>query len=160
MTKLDSITDLKKPGAKNDAGKLRFDLVDDIADEALVAVLTLGAAKYSEDGWREVANAEKRYFAALRRHGLAMRKFFRTHDPKFLHDEETGLPHVAQFLTNAHFLAALMLERHHPDFDGEKAAKSAIEKWEKRKIELMELNALAERLSEPAKKTRKKAVRK
>lgn len=129
MARLDSITDLKKPGAKNDAGKLRFDLIDDIAEEALVAVLTLGAAKYTPGGWREVEDPYARYWSALRRHAKDLRKYLRTRNAEDRIDYETGLPTSAQLLCNAMFLCALDIAEHEGEgFDGAEAAKQAIAK--------------------------------
>lgn len=130
--KLDGIEDLKKPGAKNDAGKLRFELTDRRADEALVAVMTLGAHKYTPNGWREVAEAFERYDGALMRHRAAFRKFLETGNPDERIDAETGLPHTAQMLCNAHFLCALDLVENDDCFDGAIAAKEAIARWNKR----------------------------
>ncbi len=172
--KLDRIADLKVLGAKNDAGKLRIGLVDDVAIEALASVLTLGAHKYSEGGWRHVVDSEQRYYEATMRHLLKWRKFLRTRNPIDAIDAETGFPHIAQALCNVHFLAALHLAEFHPEFDGEAAAKLAIEKWEKRKVELMNIEQHGEVLdslvndgliepvpaSKQRRKPRKKAVRK
>jgi hypothetical protein len=128
--RLDTKADLKKPGAKNDAGKLRYDLLDEHADEALAAVLTLGAAKYMPGGWRLVQDAEARYYAALRRHLRGWRKFLMSGLSADAIDAETGFPHLAQALCNLHFLTALHLMKHDRTFDGEKAARVAIEKWQ------------------------------
>ena len=61
------------PGAKLDAGKLRPELVFRGFANALACVArvgTDGAAKYSDDGWREVPNGFARYCEAESRHRL------------------------------------------------------------------------------------------
>lgn len=94
-------------GQKHDNGKLRFDLVDDAAEEEFVAVLTYGAVLYEPDGWRHVPDAEARYFAALRRHLAAHRR-------GELLDSETGLFHLAAAKCCVHFLLGLALAEHGP----------------------------------------------
>lgn len=94
---------IPSPGRKDDAGKLRYDLVDDAAEEALVSVLTFGAQKYSPGGWRHVPDAQARYFAALRRHLRAHRRGEKV-------DPESGLPHLAHAACCLHFMLALALE--------------------------------------------------
>lgn len=76
------------PGVKADQGKLRFDLFPPEAEEEIVQALTHGAAKYTDEGWREVPNGRSRYFAALRRHLNAWRRGERM-------DQDSGLPHLA-----------------------------------------------------------------
>ena len=84
---------------KHDGGKVRWDLLPFEALGMVAIVLTYGAAKYEEDGWRSVPDARRRYFAALHRHlaawwlGEAL-------------DAESGLPHLAHVATNALFLLA------------------------------------------------------
>lgn len=129
--RLDTIKDITKPGAKNDAGKLRYDLIDDLAEEAMVAVLTFGALKYTAHGWQKVPEPLARYFAADRRHLRGMRRFWQTKNPTDRIDAETGFPHSAQHLCNAMFLCALDLAENDPSFDGMKAAQEAWERWKK-----------------------------
>lgn len=57
-------------GRKDDAGKLRWDLVPWDAMRSVVRVLEHGADKYGEHNWRNVQNARTRYFAAGMRHLL------------------------------------------------------------------------------------------
>lgn len=140
MTKktLSSTEDVKKPGAKNDAGKLLYHLVDDDAHEALVSVLTLGAHKYSPGGWRHVEDAFDRYDDALMRHRRELRRFIKcikggrpvAEVNQYRIDQETGLPHAAQLQCNAHFIAALDIFHFDPTFDGTEAAREAIRRWE------------------------------
>ena len=65
--------DQHEAGAKLDAGKIRPALVLGGFADALMAVAeigTLGAAKYTENGWKEVDNGEARYDDAHMRHWL------------------------------------------------------------------------------------------
>lgn len=89
--------DQHAPGAKLDGGKVRWDLLDIEAIEGLATVLTYGAEKYTENGWKEVPEAKKRYFSAMMRHYKAMLEGEEC-------DSESGLPHRHHFLTNAMFL--------------------------------------------------------
>ena len=63
--------DQHQPGAKLDAGKLRPYLVMNGFKHALHHVWsngTFGANKYTDNGWREVPNAQNRYLDAAFRH--------------------------------------------------------------------------------------------
>ncbi len=65
--------DQHEPGAKMDAGKPRVDLVLDGFSRALLAVADVaeyGARKYTDYGWYQVANGQKRYRASGDRHRL------------------------------------------------------------------------------------------
>ena len=65
--------DSHAPGAKLDAGKLRPGLVLGgfaKALEAVVQVGTMGAAKYTDNGWMKVPKGIERYTDALARHQL------------------------------------------------------------------------------------------
>ena len=73
---------------KNDSGKPRWYLLPWIASEEVVKVLTFGATKYCEDGWKEVPNATERYFSAISRHLSAWHKGEK-------YDNESGLRHLA-----------------------------------------------------------------
>jgi len=84
-------------GQKHDQGKLRYDLIEPAFLRDLAAVLTMGAEKYEEDGWKHVPNLERRYAAALMRHFEAIRSGQEV-------DEESGLPHIAHVACNAMFL--------------------------------------------------------
>ena len=77
------------PGAwKDDAGKVRLDLLPFLALEDVARVLAFGAAKYSDHGWREVPNGKARYLRATLRHLSAYMRGERT-------DLESGLPTLA-----------------------------------------------------------------
>jgi len=86
------------PGTKFDQDKLRFDLIDDLAEEEMVAVLTFGARKY--DSWNWLPLDPNRVVAALRRHLSAVRKG-ETHDP------ETGRLHSGHIMCCAMFLCGI-----------------------------------------------------
>ncbi len=92
--------DQHTPGAKLDHEKPRMELVLQGFRDALVEVAkvgTFGAAKYSDNGWKEVPNGFERYSSALLRHHFANTPC----------DEESGLPHAAHEAWNA--LARLQL---------------------------------------------------
>jgi hypothetical protein len=86
-----------KKGVKLDNGKLRWDLLPLDLVEGIVKVLTFGANKYTDNGWRCVPNAKERYRAALLRHLVAYSKGEKI-------DTESGLPHIDHLQTNAMFL--------------------------------------------------------
>lgn len=97
------LTPLPK-GSKFDDGKLRYDLVDDVAEEEMVAVLSYGAIKYEAHNWRDVPDPNNRYFSAARRHMKAFRRKQRI-------DPESSLHHLAQAITCLHFVLALDLQK-------------------------------------------------
>ncbi len=74
-------------GNKDDAGKLRFDLVPVMPLEAVAAIYTYGADKYDDNNWRKGIRWG-RVFGASMRHLWA---FWRGED----YDPESGLPHLA-----------------------------------------------------------------
>jgi len=82
---------------KFDGGKLRYDLLPVDAVESVVKVLTYGAEKYCDNGWKEVPNAIERYYAALLRHLVAWRKGEEI-------DLESGLKHLEHAACNIVFL--------------------------------------------------------
>lgn len=94
-------------GAKVDAGKLRPGLVLGGFARALLkvtAVGTMGAVKYTEDGWTEVPNGEARYEDAGLRHWLQA-KIGEELDP------ESGVEHLAHEAWNALARLDLALRR-------------------------------------------------
>jgi len=94
---------LSAPGAKADAGKPRPSLVLGgfaKALEAVVVVGTKGAAKYTDNGWKEVPNGFARYSDAQGRHELKRNK-------GETHDADSGDLHLAHEAWNA--LAKLQL---------------------------------------------------
>lgn len=85
------------PGAKLDAGKNRLGLVLLGFARALHEVGkvgTYGAQKYSDNGWQQVPDGERRYTDALLRH-LLREGCGETHDP------DTGIRHAAHAAWNA-----------------------------------------------------------
>ena len=95
---------MTKGGIKDDKEKLRFDLIPTSAIEGLAQVLTMGAKKYTPDGWKTVPNAVDRYYSALHRHLLAWRNGEMT-------DPESGLHHMKHVMINAAFLLELTDEK-------------------------------------------------
>ena len=92
------------PGAKLDQGKVRVGLVLGGFANALMEVSkvgTYGAAKYSDNGWKEVPNGIARYTDAFFRHNLKNMMGERL-------DPEWKLLHLAHAAWNA--LAVLELE--------------------------------------------------
>jgi hypothetical protein len=75
-------------GRKDDAGKLRYELLPMAPVDEIVRVLTFGARKYDDDNWRQVPDGENRYYAAAMRHLSAWRQGENI-------DQETGRSHLA-----------------------------------------------------------------
>lgn len=93
-------------GIKYDAGKLRYDLMPDRAEKAIVEILTFGANKYGDRNWTRLENIDARCFAAARRHLAAWRGGVDT-------DSETGLHHLAHAIVNLMFILEKQLEKDH-----------------------------------------------
>ena len=85
-------------GVKYDGDKLRYDLVQWGAIDDLVKVLGMGAKKYSDDNWKQVEDAERRYMAAVYRHLSAYNQGEKV-------DPESGLSHLAHAMTSLMFLS-------------------------------------------------------
>lgn len=92
-------------GKKWDGGKLRWDLVPWEAFETIVERFTHGAAKYGDNNWQSVDDAEKRYFSALMRHLIAHQKG-ELYDPDF-----PGNLHISAACWNALVLVYLTMQR-------------------------------------------------
>lgn len=89
--------DAHAPGAKLDAGKVEFDLIQVDMARALrqvARVATYGAKKYSRGGWLEVPEGRRRYTNALYRH-------LNAEATGELHDPDTQLEHAAHTAWNA-----------------------------------------------------------
>lgn len=92
------------PGAKLDAGKmLPWLCISGFAHalSAVADVTTKGAAKYTPNGWTQVADGEARYMEAFTRHTLALARGEQV-------DADTQCLHKAQMVWN--LLASLELE--------------------------------------------------
>ena len=86
----------QEEGRKDDAGKLRLDLIPPEATIALGKVLTMGAAKYADRNWEKGFNWS-RSIAALKRHLTAWEAGENI-------DPESGYSHMEHVLCNAAFL--------------------------------------------------------
>lgn len=84
---------------KDDGDKVRADLLPATALFEVAGVLTIGAAKYGANNWRNVDDVT-RYKAAMMRHMLAYLSGEAS-------DAETGLSHLAHAVCNAMFLMEL-----------------------------------------------------
>lgn len=83
---------------KADAGKDRWELLPINQIRKVVKVLTDGAAKYGDNGWRSVDNPQERFYAAMMRHLYEWRRGRKT-------DKESGFNHMIHVICNAIFLA-------------------------------------------------------
>ncbi len=101
-----------KGARKDDAGKLRYSLLPWDALLAVVEVLEFGARKYAAHAWRDVPDAQMRYWDANMRH------LFRQpgepnpgmpRDPWEL-DSESGLLHAAHAACDSLFYLAFALQ--------------------------------------------------
>lgn len=91
---------------KRDGGKLMLNLIPPSLYEAVGAVLTHGAHKYSPNGWQAATEAdEQRYIAAMLRHIVAC---LRDIDSV---DGESGLPHLWHVAANVAILLDLIERR-------------------------------------------------
>lgn len=100
-----------EPGAKMDAGKNRLGLVFNgfsHALQAVGAVGTFGANKYTEEGWKAVPGAKERYTDALLRH------LFKEFNGEAL-DQDSGLSHAAHLAWNALARLEFILEEMEDD---------------------------------------------
>lgn len=88
----------KGGGLRFNEGKLRYDLVNPIAHQKMVNVITKGSFKYSERNWENGMSWTK-VLASAKRHLAA---FEMGED----YDQETGELHMAHLACNAHFLTA------------------------------------------------------
>ena len=75
-------------GIKHDQEKLRYELLPVAPLQEIVAVLTDGARKYSDNNWQYVEPFEDRYYAAALRHITEWRKGEAM-------DSESGRHHLA-----------------------------------------------------------------
>lgn len=101
-------------GHKNDADKLRYDLLPPGPLSQLAEVYTKGAAKYEDRNW-EKGLAWGRVFAAMMRHAWA---FWRGES----HDPEDGQHHLASVAWCA--FALMEYEKTHPELDDRQRRQS------------------------------------
>jgi len=111
-----TMSNLNQSGVKDDANKLRYDLIPTSAITGLAEVLTMGAKKYTPNGWRSVPNGIERYYAAVYRHLLAWRNGEQI-------DPESDLHHLKHVMINVAFL----LELSSDEKDNSKTNKSPID---------------------------------
>lgn len=88
----------KETGIRFDQGKLRYDLVNPLAHEGMVDILTFGSVKYAARNW-EKGMAWSKVIASLKRHLAQIEK---GED----YDKESGRLHADHVACNAHFLSA------------------------------------------------------
>ena len=94
-----------EPGKKFDSEKPKMYLLPPKATVEVAKVLTFGAAKYDEDNWRHLEDAQNRYS------GGALRHIF-SHLDGELQDPETNLSHLAHAICCLMFKLELELENH------------------------------------------------
>lgn len=96
----------EKEGKKNDIvdGKLRWDLLPLDLIEKIVEVYDFGAKKYAPNTWKQLADGENRYRAALLRHLVA-------HEKGELRDAESGLLHAQHLCWNAIAILYFAIEK-------------------------------------------------
>ena len=92
-------------GRKFDNEKPKMYLLPPKAIVEVAKVLTFGAAKYDEDNWRYLEDAQNRYS------GGALRHIF-SHLDGELQDPETNLSHIAHAICCLMFKLELELENH------------------------------------------------
>lgn len=91
-------------GTRENQNKPRHDLISPIAMNDLALVLTHGASKYSDRNWEDGLEWSKGIIGSLKRHLAAF-------EMGIDNDEETGYPHTAHIIANAHFLAHMFHAR-------------------------------------------------
>ena len=101
--------DPHQPGVKLDQGKIRPNLILSEFPNALLsiaAVATMGAEKYTDNGWKYVPDGISRYSDAFFRHWLA-------HASGEIVDEESGLLHLAHSAWNMLAILELYIREPH-----------------------------------------------
>ena len=100
-------------GVRDNQGKLRYDLVNPLAHEGMVDILTYGAIKYEDHNWENGMSWSK-VIQSLKRHLAAIEKgedydFYPDTCEKCKSGEciiHSGKLHIDHIQCNAHFLAA------------------------------------------------------
>ena len=83
---------------KHDKGKDPWDLLDLTIIKTIVRILKYGFRKYgTRDSWKDVEDAERRYYAAMMRHISAWKSGSDL-------DPESKLPHLWHAFCNLYFL--------------------------------------------------------
>lgn len=98
----------KTQGIKHDSSKLRYDLINPVAQEAFVKVLTYGANKYAPRNWEKGIDKD-RLIAAAYRHIESYRQGEKI-------DKESNQDHIAHAICCLHFLLSLELDKSLPGF--------------------------------------------
>lgn len=101
--KQDGLVDKYKQGIKHDQNKLRYDLINPVAQEEFVKVLTYGANKYAARNWEKGIDRD-RLLAAAYRHISSYQK-------GEIKDPESSLLHIAHAICCLHFLLALETDK-------------------------------------------------
>lgn len=117
--------DPHEKGAKLDSGKIRPELVLGQFPRALIEVVkvgTYGAKKYTDNGWLEVPDGERRYDDAGMRHWLY------EHTGQQC-DQDTGLTHLAHQVWNC--LARLELQLRRQELKARDVSDDLVEKVNK-----------------------------
>lgn len=91
-------------GKKDDAGKVRWDLLPRGVLLGVAQVLTFGAAKYDVDSWQKVPDGFRRYLAGQERHLQSV-----LDGEQF--DQESKCHHAYHYVCNAMFIAWIMVFR-------------------------------------------------
>jgi hypothetical protein len=100
---IDDLEAVPDQALKKDMGKPRWDLLPLEAVEGIVKVLTFGASKYEDNGWKGLGDQQERIHAAVMRHYTALRKGETI-------DSESGLPHLDHMMCNLMFLKFFSLQ--------------------------------------------------
>jgi hypothetical protein len=102
--KMEKKDNVETGATKFDGDKARMELLPLNAIQEVAAVMTFGANKYADDGWKTLPNAEGRYTGALLRHMVAIQSGEEL-------DPESGLPHIAHVACNAMFLTHFQITK-------------------------------------------------
>lgn len=105
----DRETILQTKGHKDDAEKVRYDLIPAGPLHLLACLYSGGAVKYAEENWRR-GISYKRLFSALMRHAWAWMRGENL-------DPETGLSHMVAVAWCAFGIIELQLQHDKPELD-------------------------------------------
>lgn len=95
---------MNKAGVKYDGDKPRWGLLPYREVQDVVDVLTFGSKKYSDDNWKNVENADERYFDAMLRH-ITQYRFAKERDMgSLIYDSESKKHHLAHAICCALFI--------------------------------------------------------